>query len=63
MWRSKSFHTLGNALAGRIKGSFGTSEGSEITGVPKAKQRKFTTEIVAEQHFPAKEQPIGLYLQ
>ena len=36
--------------------SFRISEGGETAGAQKAKQRKFNTEITAEQHFPAKKQ-------
>ena len=37
-------------------GSFRTSEWGATAGAQKAKQRKFNTEITAEQHFPAKKQ-------
>ena len=37
----------------RTRGSFGTSERNKATGGQKAKQREFTTEFVAKQHFPA----------
>ena len=40
----------------RARGSFRTSEWGATAGAQKAKQRKFNTEITAEQHFPAKKQ-------
>ena len=38
-----------------FEGSFKTSEGKAATVAQKAKRREFTTEMVAEQHFPAEE--------
>ena len=32
--------------------SFGTSEGSRVTGEQEAKWRDFSTEITADHHFP-----------
>ena len=37
----------------REMGADRTSEGSTATGEQKAKQREFSTEISANQHFPA----------
>ena len=55
--RDKKFSswTLRNSLTGRDgQGSFRTLEGnSAATDAQKAKQREFTTEIIADQHFPA----------
>ena len=47
----------------RTRGSFGTSERNKATGGQKAKQREFTTEIAAKQHFPAKKQLANLCQQ
>ena len=52
--QEKNFCTVRNPLTGGGRESFGTSKGSSTTGAQKAKQREFTTEIAAEQHFPDK---------
>ena len=44
---------LRNPFSGR-EGSSRISKGNAATGAQKAKQREFTTEIAAEQHFPDK---------
>ena len=61
-WRKKSFGALGNSLIGGVGGGVGTGWGrtsepqkrTVATGAQKAKQREFTTEIAAHQHFPGK---------
>lgn len=53
-WRRKSFCTLGNPLTAELEKSFGTPEGNAATCAQKAKWKEITTEIVADQHLPAK---------
>lgn len=50
--RMKSFLILGNPFMGRDGQSFVTSERNTSTGPQKAEWRWFTTDIIADQHFP-----------
>lgn len=50
----KSFPHSETTSQVRTGGSFQTSEGSAVVGAQETKWREFTTEVIVEQHFPAK---------